>query len=343
MRTNKIAYWFVALIAFALISCSNDKADNQKTTSKSEKLKVMFSWNPGPENAFLFYGIDEGIFDKLGIEINWIPSKGSSVVATTLANNQVDFGFISSDYVLVSKSKDFPIKAILTLYHETPVVIFSLKEKNIEKPEDIKGKRLGVLVKSAAYSQVISFLKENGISKDDFTEEFSKGSIQELLMDKVDAMMHYTNYGPPEMRAKAKKEVNEIKLSEYGINLYGTSIAVNNDLLVNNPDLVKRFVHGLIKSLEISKNNHDKVLKSLLAHDKNLDEKEMDLALTETEKMIYTDETESLGIGYMTQEGWNTTLKEINRLGNLDLAVDVSDVYDTTFIEDYFNSKRISQ
>lgn len=313
-------------------------------SSKPEKgeLKVMFSWTPGPENAFLFYGMDQGVFDSLGLKLEWFPSKGSSVVATALANNEINFGFISSDYVLVSKWKEFPIKALLTLYHETPVVIYSLKKNNITTINDLKGKNIGMLSKSAAGAQAISFLREHGLNENiDYKSVFSKGSVQEILNGNVDAMVQYVNYGPPEIEAKHGEKVNVIKLKDYGINIYGSSIAVNENFYKSNPEIVEKFVFGLLKSLEISRGKHAEVLESLLKHDINLDRAEMDMALHITEKMIYDDKVDSLGVGYMTYDGWMETLKYLNGVSGAKInEKTVGQTFDTSLLKKYNEQKK---
>lgn len=336
MNKNKLK-WFTA-ITFLIVVCMVSffyllNKDKSKQTGK-DLVKIQLSWSEGSENAFLFYGIEQGIFDSLNIIIEYRPSKGSSIVATGLANNEFNFGFISSDYVVISKSKGLPIKAIMALYHQTPVTIFSLKGKNIDSIQDLKGKKLGVIVKSSTYPQVISFLKYNNLeSGKDFTEEPVSGTLVELLNNKVDAMMHYTNYGPAEMLGKHKKEINEIKLSENGVNMYGTCIAVNEVFAKQNNELVARFVKGCLISLERAQNDHQGALDALLKYSPNSDKDEFDLALKITEHLIYDTTSKTQGIGYMTTEGWQQTVNQVEILNNEKFNVSIEDLFTTKYLK----------
>ena len=328
----------VKLLAVVFLSLSFITCNNRKDGA-NEKIKIMLGWTPGPDHAFLFYGIETGVFDSLGIEVEWLPTRGSSVVAVALANENVDFGFLSGDYAIVAKHNGFPIKAITTIYHETATTIFSLKEKNITTPEDLRGKRIGVLSKSAAYPQVISFLTDHNIGKNDFTEVFSNGAISELLLDNVDAMMHYTNYAPTEMVTKGKRNVNEILLKDYGINIYGTTLVVNENFMRKKPELAEKFVHGVLKSIELAKNDHQAVINSLLKTDVNLDSLEMDVAWKKTEKMIYTPKSDSLGVGYMLKQDWIETLKTTSHFLNEKIDFDIDSLYTTKYLDLYHESK----
>lgn len=318
-----------------LFACNTNTNINTK-----KKVKVMLGWTPGPDHAFLLYGIENGVFDSLGIDVEWLPTRGSSVVATALANENVEFGFLSGDYTIVARHKGFPIKALTTIYHETATTIFSLKEKNIKVPTDLRGKRIGVLTQSAAYPQVLSFLSDHNINKNDFTEVFSKGAISELLLDHVDAMMHYTNYAPIEMITKGKREINEILLKDYGINIYGTTLVANENFMRKNPELTRKFVFGILKSLELAKNNHQAVIESLLKADVNLDSLEMESALKKTEEMIYTPMTDSLGLGYMLKKDWEETLKTTSHFLNEKIDINIDSLYYLKYLEFYYENKK---
>lgn len=336
MKYNKLK-WFTTIAILIVVCLVTFFYILKKDTSKQKEkdlVKIQLSWSEGSENAFLFYGIEKGIFDSLNIKIEYRPSKGSSIVATGLANNEFNFGFISSDYVVISKSKGLPIKALIALYHQTPVTIFSLKGKNIVSIQDLKEKKLGVIVKSSTYPQVISFLQFNKLeSGKDFTEEPVSGTLVELLNNKVDAMMHYTNYGPAEMLGKQRKEINEIKLSENGVNMYGTCIVVNEIFAKENDEIVARFIKGCLISLESAKNDHQGALTALLKYSPNSDRNEFDLALKITEKMIYDSTSIIKGIGYMTTEGWQQTLKQVEMLNNEKFNISVEDLFTTKYLK----------
>lgn len=327
---STLAFFIICLL---LANCEQKK--------ENDTIKVMFSWMAGPENAFLLYGKEKGFFEEEGLRLEFLPSKGSSIVATALANNEVQFGFISSDYALVSKSKNFPLTALLTLYHDSPVVIYSLEEKNIKNVKDLKNKKIGMLSKSAAGVQAKAFLEDQGLKENrDYKLVFSKGSVLELLNNHVDAMVQYTNYGPPEMEIKHSKRVNVIHLKDYGIQTYGTSIAVNDEFYKENPKIVEKFVRALLKSLESARYNHAAVLECLLRYDRNLDKNEMDAALAITEKMIYDEQVDNLGVGYMTYDGWERTLNYVNEISNQKIDKNILlKVYDDSFLKKNIKGK----
>jgi NitT/TauT family transport system substrate-binding protein len=333
---KKIVVFSLIFLGLLQISCkknSTDRIDTRKT-----KIKIMLSWTPGPENAFLYYGIDKGIFEKYLLDVDVIPSKGSSVVASALSSDGCDYAFISSDYLLMARANSLPIKALFVLYHNSPVTIFSLAEKNIVKPKDLVGKRMGVLNKSAAYPQVILFFKKELINIKEIIEVPSTGNVVELLEDKVDAAMNYTNYAPVTLRVKAKRKINEILLKDYGIKLYGTAIATNENNINNNIH-VERFVFAMLDSLKAAKDDHIGALNSLLKHAPELEKDVQDIGLKITESMIYSPETKELGIGYMDAKGWDESLKTLMEAESIKSYFPVSSVYEERYLNKYLKKK----
>jgi NitT/TauT family transport system substrate-binding protein len=324
--------WVVLLsLVTMVLFCYCNKAAQKGTMSE---VKVMLSWDPGPENAFLYYGMDQGIFKKYQIELKVIPSKGSSLVATALLNRTVDFGFLSSDYLLTTRTKTPSLKAVCVLYHQTPVTIYSPVENNIKEPNDLKGKRLGVLTYSAAYPQVVGFLKMKNVSG--VIEVPSRASVSELLAGQIDAAMDYTNYAPVLMVVKEKRPVNEILLSQdENIRLYGTSISADESTLNNRRELAERFVHAVLESLEEAKSNHAGALAALLKHSPELDRSVEELALQKTESMIYSPETLTKGVGYMDSDGWKKSIDTLIHLGALNTDLAVTSVFDDRFLQTY--------
>ena len=331
---KRISLLLILALSLFLTSCTN-------SDTSIDKVKVMLSWSPSAEHAFLYYGIEKNFFLDENIEVEVLPSKGSSMVAQILAGKECEFGFISGDYLVVSRTKGMPLRGLATLYHDSPVTIYSLGEKNIKKPKDLIGKRVAVLKQSATYPQFKSMLMDQSIPLEKILEYPSKGSPQEILQGLVDAAMHYTNYAPVILRARGHV-INEMLLKDYGIHTYSTTIATYDDLIhgaKKNKNLVERFMRALLRSLDSSKENPQEALQSFLKAAPELDKKVQEATLARTNSMIFSADTKQLGAGYMTKEGWENTQHTLLRLKQIDTKIDSSYFYDTSFFDKYRQSK----
>ena len=67
----------------------------------------------------------------------------------------------------------------------------------------------------------------------------------------------------------------------------------------------------------------------------------MDMALHITEKMIYDDKVDSLGVGYMTYDGWMETLKYLNGVSGAKInEKTVGQTFDTSLLKKYNEQKK---
>lgn len=63
---------------------------------------------------------------------------------------------------------------------------------------------------------------------------------------------------------KKGQEINEIQLSNYGIEVYGIALITNENLIKEKPDLVKRFVAATIKSWNYAISHPEEAVDALI-------------------------------------------------------------------------------
>lgn len=329
MTKSKILLGLLVVILVSLIAVSCSKKEDG-----SDKVTLRLNWAPSAEHAFIYLGIDKGFYKEKNIDLEVLHGEGSTVVAKLVGNKSNDFGLISGDILVMSKIKGVPIKAIATLYHESPATIYSVKGKNITKPQDLEGKKVGVLIKSTTFQQYQGMLKNAGVDREKIIEVPVSGHVQELLSGTVDAAMHYTNYLPIQVRSLGY-EVNEILMKDYGIDIYSQSITTHEDYIVEKPGLIQRFVDATLKSLEYSKDHPAEALDSLLRHHPELNRKVQDLMLKRTNEMFFDTKVETLGIGYMEEKGWIQTQETVLAVGLIDRKIEPTAFYNNAFWRNY--------
>jgi ABC-type nitrate/sulfonate/bicarbonate transport system substrate-binding protein len=334
----RIANYLTVLYVILILIIISSPIGCKKKEGGADKVTLRLNWAPSAEHAFIYLGIDKGFYKENNIDLEVLPSEGSTVVAQLLGNKSNDFGLISGDILVMSKIKGIPIKAVATLYHESPASIYSLKEKNITHPKDLEGKKLGVLIKSTTFQQYQGMLKNTGVERDKIKEVPVSGNVQELLSGTVDAAMHYTNYLPIQIRSVGY-QVNEILMKDYGVHIYSQSIATHEDNISGKQALVQRFIDATLKSLKYSKNHSEEALDSLLRHNPELDRKVQNLMLVRTNELFFDAKSETHGIGYMEEEGWTQTQETLLSDNLIEKKIEPASFYSNVFWENYNKTK----
>jgi len=326
-----------AFLATLALSCGRNAAGPAAPGTPASPLlrvKVMLSWSPVSEHAFLYYGIKKGFFRNKGFEVTVLPSRGSTEVARAFEAKTIDFGFISGDVLVSSRIDGVRIRALATTIHESPTSLYSLASAGIVSPTDLRGKRVGVLEKSAVYPQYRLFLKRQGIDPASITEVPTAGSPQELTKGRIDAAIHYTHLVPTYLRAEGEK-INEILLKDYGVEVVSSSLATTDAMLEDHPKTVAAFVSAFLHSLDASYNNPDAALEALLEAEPPLKRDPTRASLLRANELIFTDLAKKRGPGYLSADDWAQTQKSLFDAEQITQKISTDYFYDERFVDAY--------
>lgn len=303
-------------------------ANLQAELDAQKPVDVTFrlDWYAGGEDSVWMLGVDKGFFRDERINLEIISGSGSMDSLTLVATKAVDFAICDSFVVVQGVAQEMPIKTIAIEFTRSPITIMSLAESNIMKPEDLIGTKVAVSKKSTTYFGLLAFLELNNLSLEDVKLVDYGFSLQPLLVGQVDAVLEYTMDGPLEAAALGYK-VNEMMLSDYGIDVYGATIICHTDTLENNPDLVRSFLGATIRSIKYTVQYPDEAIDSLMEMFPDLNRDHETAVLMKTMQMgILTEH------GYSDRERWQQTVDILFDLGIIDEKVPVESIYTNYFL-----------
>ncbi|MBB3593435.1 taurine transport system substrate-binding protein [Rhizobium sp. BK529] len=100
----------------------------------------------------------DGTYEKeTGAKINWQKFDSGADVITAIASGSIDIGYVGSSPLAAAASRELPIETIyiVGLISEAE----ALAVKNINKPEDLKGKKIATPFVSTAHYSLLTALK----------------------------------------------------------------------------------------------------------------------------------------------------------------------------------------
>lgn len=328
---RKIAFALSVVLTavFSLGFSAQDKAFADQ--AKLDKVSFRISWIPFVDYAFYTVGVKKGIYKQYGIDLTINSAKGSDLSSKLIANREDPFGAVSAEVVLICRSKGMPLKVLAIFHQKTPVTIVSLKKTGINKPKDLEGKSLATDISSMKHKQFEVFCKLNNVDMNKIKIAPIKGSdFTHILNGSVDAMLAF-GYAAESLKEKGV-EINQIKLSDYGIDAYGLTIVTHEALLKENPDLVKRFLAATMKSWEYAINHPEEAVRSFVEAYPELDYKEQLLQFKGAADLLQSEDTKLHGLGYQSKERWEKTQDLIFDTGFLDKKTNINDVFTNDFL-----------
>src|SRR5262252_10725666 len=235
--------WILALAATLAFTAQAAAAD---------KVLLMLNWYVYGEHAPFYYGKAKGIYAAENIDLEIQEGRGSAATTQAVAAKTANFGYVDVPTMMRAAVKGAPVIATGVLLQTSPMSVMGLVEKNIRKPEDIKGKTVAITPADSMTQIWPLFLKKTGLKESDFTTVAgdAQTKLNAVINGQADLLLGYVMDQSMKIKDAIGKDVYPIKFADYGINLVSSGVIVNRDWLNENKDLVKRFMSAATKSLE---------------------------------------------------------------------------------------------
>jgi NitT/TauT family transport system substrate-binding protein len=250
-----------ALVAALALLCSG-----QALAQGKEKVTLLLNWYLYSEHAPFFLGKEKGFFDAEGIDLDIQEGRGSGPTIQSVAAKTATFGYADVGTMMKVASKGAPVVAVGVALQTSPMSVMGFSEKNIRKPDDIKGKTVAVTPGDSMSQIWPLFLKKTGLRETDFKTVAgdAQTKLNAVINGQADLLLGYVMDQNMKLQDATKKPVTPIRFADYGVNLISSGIIANKDLLKEKPDLVKRFLRAATRSLEETEKNPEAAVDAML-------------------------------------------------------------------------------
>ncbi|SAI51152.1 ABC transporter substrate binding protein [Bordetella ansorpii] len=187
---------------------------------------TLAGWSkPISEITNLLAEPDKGFFKAQGLELAYLPGAGGGDAIRNILSGQADVAFTDPGSLFTALDKGEKLRAIYDIYPQNVFNVVSRKSANITRPEDLKGKRIGVYSLSSGTRQnLLVMLHQAGLTERD-VEIVVTGVLNfaPLLQGQVDATAA-TDTGLLVGRRRGLGEVDVMEVRD--------SLNVSSDLFV---------------------------------------------------------------------------------------------------------------
>ncbi|MDP9485544.1 MAG: ABC transporter substrate-binding protein [Actinomycetota bacterium] len=195
-RTRRtILLALVVLAALLVVGCgaggSGEPGGNEKSGDAGLRPARMAVWSPPLAEQSNVYAAQEfGWFKDRGLGFELIPGEGGGDAVQQLISGNADFAFANIEALLLAVDKGAKLKAVYNIYPQNVFNVVSPKGKGITKPEDLKGKKIGVYSRtSGTYQSLLYILNSAGLSEEDVeVVPVGVANFGPLISGQVDAM-----------------------------------------------------------------------------------------------------------------------------------------------------------
>lgn len=296
------------------------------------KVTLRIPWKMTGDYTPFQMGVDKGFYKEEGLEVTVAEGESSGSTVNLIANKSDTFGYADAGVVAKGIASGRPLKVIMVIYQKSPIAVISLKESGISKPADLIGKRIGAAPGGSPAVFLPAFLKANKISPDQVKLASIGGPalVPSLLEKKVDAIVSYAYLQVPPIKAQGF-DVNVINFADYGVSPLNLALFAHQDVLKENPEMVRKFVKATIKSWEEAIKNPKESVETAKKTFPAIDVAVQEQVLKDSFPLLHTKHTEGKPIGWQAKEDWEATQELLIEYFGLEKKLPIDTYYTNEF------------
>jgi NitT/TauT family transport system substrate-binding protein len=249
-RTLYLGFVAVILIGLLIAAYVLSQDEDDEPAEGQTKVTLFMSYIPTVQFAPIYVAAERGYFADEGIDIALENNFDEPNGVNRIANNELQFGLISGEQVLLARAEDRPVVYVFEWFHNFPVGVVSPVDLNITQPADLAGRVVGIPgPQGASYIGLRALLAAGGLTEDDLAELQSIGftAPSSICEGVVDAAAIYIANEPLKIQQQCS-EVNIIKVSDYAT-LVSNGLITNEQTIRDNPELVRGMVRAIQRGL----------------------------------------------------------------------------------------------
>ncbi len=298
-------------------------------SGKKDKVSLLLNWYPEAEHGGFYAAQVHGIYEKYGLDVEIRPGGKTTVVAQELVLGRVQFGVANADDVLMARSQDVPMVALMAPIQNGPRCIMVRRDSGITSFAELKNMKLQI----DASRPYVPFLKSKGFLTQgvDIVPYF--GSVAQLVSEKGVGTQGYS-FSEPFMARQQGVEVVELMMSEIGYNPYCSLLVATESQLNQQEDLCKRMaqasIEGWKKYLQSPSESNDVILSK---NKQGLAKNALEFGVEALKPLCIPKGTDESAVGAMTAERWNELSETLSSLKLIDATkASVSKAYTLRFL-----------
>jgi ABC-type nitrate/sulfonate/bicarbonate transport system substrate-binding protein len=269
-------------------------------------VTLQLNWSHEVEFSGYYVAHEKGFFAEENLDV--VIYEGGFPVGVNefevFINRETDFSILEFEYYRGTLTPEIEGIAVIAIFQTPPPVLFSLSDSGIQKPQDMIGKR--VAIKDTGWREIIHTMLHNaGVDPTKIIEvEVPYDAIELLYNGDVDIWTGFAHDEPTEARL-AGYDLNLMFVGNYSVGAYEGLLTVHQQTLVQNPDLVSRFVKASLRGWQYAIEHPDETAEIVHKWQPGNSLEFHQLAM---QAIIPLIDTGYAPIGWIDAERWQTAL-----------------------------------
>src|SRR6266508_737723 len=224
-----------------------------------------------PSGAPFWIAHELGLFEKEGLLVKLVYINASPLVIASILAGDIQVSLSGVSAIVSAYARGSDLVAIAGAVNKINVSIYALPE--IKKPEDLRGKRLGITRFGGLYDFSANYaLKKWGLQAAKDVAVIQIGDAPSLMSALVGNSIQAATLQPPSTITAAQRGYRELMdLSKSGFEYQNTVVLSTRSVIRKSPDTFRRFMRAYSTALGIFHQQREPTLKVMAKHLKGID------------------------------------------------------------------------
>ncbi len=238
-------HFFHLILVILFFFCCNQRPEEAELQKVSIAFQQWVGYGP------LYLAQEKGFFDEEGIELVFVDERLDSARRDAFKQGMLDCEAGTIDLLVSKRAEDTPVVAVLEIDHSTGSDGI-VATKDIKTIEDLRGKKVAFARDDVGETFISYLFRKSGLSLDEVTIIPRKpdDAWAAFLEGQVDAAVTWE----PWLSKAAQRPGGHILVStREEPDIIVDTLNVREDIVKNNPGLVKKLMRGWFKGVKYCK------------------------------------------------------------------------------------------
>jgi NitT/TauT family transport system substrate-binding protein len=299
----------------------------------ADQASLLLNWYLGGLHTPFYLGLERGYYADEGIDLTINEGRGSARAVQVIAAKGDTFGMSDAGSLMLGAAQGAPIKAVMSLLNTSGFGIISLAETGITSVKDLEGKTLAVSPGDALTQLFPAVVAANELDGDAIELVFMDPPAKPVaVMEKrTDALLGGIDDQYFLIEAQGHEPAS-LRFADLGVNTVGITVHTHEDVLAENPDLVRRFVKASVRSWQAALDDPEAAVEAALKVKPDLNRESTLKQLQVDLDLLFSPNTEGRGIGYGAEADWQHTKELLTEYRELETDRGATSFYTNEFL-----------
>lgn len=319
----------VVLLALAI----SGYAAAQDASGGVIRMDFLLNWTITGDHAPYYVALQKGWYDEVGLDVNITLGQGSGFSVQSVDAGRAHMGIADAPVAVAGRAEGAGVTIVGIIFDKHPNSMFFWSDTEITEPQDLVGKTVAVPASDGhrvmwpAFAQLIG-VDPNSVS---FVNIAPAAKVTALSARRADVVFELFTGKPFMEKAIPPEQLGNLLWADYGFDLYAHSYIASDEVIANNPEMIRRFLDASYRAWEYTLQNPEEAI-AILAEYHPINREDYLANLMLVREFFMTDRYKNDGIGFIDLERAQVTVDMVEDYQGIDVDFTASEMFDGSFL-----------